>query len=417
MKGHIERRPTKSGGISWRLTVSTGITDGSGKYVRVRETYSGTRAQAEKRLRDIISQVETGEYVSPKRAGTVGEVLDAWLESMRVKSEISGKPRRRTVETYLLISDRYVKPLIGDEPLKALTPSRIEKFHQQLTDRKKSDGQRLSTVTMGHAHRVVSMALRHAVRVGKITSNPAETVGAPPQRRRQVETIDPERAGRVFEELERTTPVCAAAAMLALATGARRSEICGLNWSDLDLDGRTISITKAYIDSRSGPELVETKTAKSRRRASVPESALKMLSEWREIAQRETELFEVHLTGGTPLFCTADGVRLQPQSLSRAWRRACKRVGVSIKFHALRHTFATTALEAGVPLPFVSNQLGHASITITADTYGHVAESFGRHAADAVGERFSDAFYPDSAPDLSLRSPTADRTFSNKSPS
>lgn len=397
MKGHIEKRVGKDGSKSWRLTVSTGEKDPSGRYIRERETISGTLSQAQRRLREMIQQIETGEYISRKQAGTVNDVLAQWLESVAVRSRVSGTPRARTVETYRLIATKYVMPSIGNVTLRALDPSRVERFHADLSQTNRKDGQPLSSVTLGHCHRVLSMALRHAVKLGKIKSNPAASVGSPPKKRAQVETVAPATAARIFAELERTTPVAAAAAKLALASGARRSEVCALDWSDVNFAEQYISITKAYVDSKAGPEMVETKTKKSRRRAAVPSHGLEALIEWKRASSAAAQAFGASLDTYEPIFQTADGLRLKPQSLSKAWRRACARVGVNVKFHALRHTFATTALEAGVPLAFVSNQLGHASITITADTYGHVADSFGQHAADAVGVRFASAFGGDNA--------------------
>lgn len=394
LQGNIEKRTNKSGSISYRLTVSTGEKLSNGKYKRVRETISGTKKQANDRLRTMIHEIETGNYRSRREPQTITELMGDWIEASQVRSRMSGTPRQHTVDSYKWISNRYVVPLIGDENAITLKPIDVQRFHEKLSKLTGRTGEPLSARTLKHAHSVLSMALRYAMRLGYRTSNPADLVGAIPKQHVPVEVINPIEAEKVFEKLEENSPLCAVAAKLALTTGARRSEICALNWGDIDLVGQTIQISKAFIESNDGPVMVDAKTVKSRRSASMPPTTVERLTRWRSESESIYRTLGVPLSDRSPVFRTATG-RLHPQSLSRSWRRACKRVGLKIKFHALRHSFATTAIEAGVPLAFVSNQLGHSSVAITADVYGHVAQGFGQQAAAAVGAAFSGAIAGD----------------------
>jgi integrase len=172
---------------------------------------------------------------------------------------------------------------------------------------------------------------------------------------------------------------------LELNTGLRRAEAAGLRWSDVDFAANVIQVRVQR--TTEGYKVVERepKTAAGRRRVPVDPGVMEALRAW-SVRQKEERLAFGPAYQETDLvFTREDGSGWHPQSLRHAFAWACKRAGVPVlRFHDLRHTAATLALEAGVHPKVVQERLGHASVQITLDTYSHVQESVGKQAADTI---------------------------------
>jgi integrase len=153
-----------------------------------------------------------------------------------------------------------------------------------------------------------------------------------------------------------------------------------------DLDGGSVAVTHTVVEGSGGPELRrETKTTSSRRRLSLDEATLARLREHRRRQLTERLAWEGAYVDLDLVFCREDGSVLRPAWVSRRFERLRVESGARrIRFHDLRHTWATLALTSGVPLRVVMERLGHSSITITANVYSHVVEGLDRQAADLV---------------------------------
>ncbi len=174
---------------------------------------------------------------------------------------------------------------------------------------------------------------------------------------------------------------------LALYTGMRRSELLALRWGDVDLIGSQISVTRSLHRLQGGAIVFQPpKTAKGRRTIALSPSATAMLREYR--GQQE-------LLAGTPshddqlVFSHPDGSPMQPDAVSQAWRRLVQRCGMGgVRLHDARHSHATLMLKLGIHPKVVQERLGHSSISVTLDTYSHVAPGLQESAAMRFDELF-----------------------------
>ena len=165
-----------------------------------------------------------------------------------------------------------------------------------------------------------------------------------------------------------------------LATGLRRGELLGLKWEDIDLEQGSIHVRRqiARIDGK----IVEAplKTKNSYRSVSIGRDAVEILREQREKSNSEY------------VFPSPTGGPISPDSVLKMLHRVLKRAGLpEIRFHDMRHTFATVALQNGVDIKTVSGMLGHYSAGFTLDTYAHVTTAAQRQAANTMSSILSDA--------------------------
>ncbi len=174
----------------------------------------------------------------------------------------------------------------------------------------------------------------------------------------------------------------AAAFVLAVNTGMRRGEVLGLAWAEVDLDAPRITVRQSLVTVNGHAQLTTPKTGRPRS-FQIDSATAVALRQYRAVQRAERLAWggAWHDTG--LVFTKKDGTRVQPESLTKTFRAVVKGAGLPpIRFHALRHTHATLALQAGVGIKVVSQRLGHANVAITWDTYAHVLPDQDEHAAE-----------------------------------
>jgi integrase len=183
-----------------------------------------------------------------------------------------------------------------------------------------------------------------------------------------------------------------AAWLAAATTGLRRGEVLGLMWTDVDFDKGRLSVRRARVSSGGVVVLSEPKTRRSRRVVALDQTTTAALREHR------TRQLEERLAWGAAwvdtgfVFTREDGTPLHPESLSKMFQWRVRRAGLPrIRFHDLRHTHATLALQAGVHPKVVSERLGHSSIRITLDTYSHAIPAMQEEAAERIAALIFDS--------------------------
>jgi integrase len=169
--------------------------------------------------------------------------------------------------------------------------------------------------------------------------------------------------------------------VLALTCGLRQGEILGLTWDCVDLRHGTIRIVRQLQDLHGDLVLTEPKSASSRRTVPLPPLALEALRRRKETAEQEGSF-----RPDAPVFCDTHGGFMRPSNLlRRSFYPLMKAAGVPrVRFHDMRHTAATLALQEGVHPRVVADLLGHSRVTLTLATYSHVLPSLARHAVDAI---------------------------------
>lgn len=362
------------------------------------ETKKDARKQAEARLAQLRLYAVSGELDTAGRM-TVGDLMDRWLASCE------RSVGDRTLEGYKTLARLYVKPTLGTLLLKKLTPSHVEsaigKWRARpstirFTEKIDPKGQpvrvpeKVESRTVRSAFDVLRAACKYAVAMRLLTRNPVDPVKAPRIGYVEMKTLDADGFGKLVGAAEGSG--LQAPILLAGLTGLRRGELLGLKWSDVDLEGRRVAVRRSLEMVAGTIRTKSPKTRGSARTIALPSLAVDMLQRHRA-AQNAVRL--ALGLGRDPegfVFQGEDGGPLDPIAFTKRFCRFVKRPGVpKIRFHDLRHTFATISLGAGVDLKTVSGSLGHSAIGVTANTYLHVVESLKSESADKIDSAFRGA--------------------------
>jgi integrase len=336
---------------------------------RRRTVYGKTRTEAAGKLAELQRQASTTGAIPSPGKRTLNDLLDAWLETK------APNVRPRTLADYGAISASYLRPILGSAPLAKVTPDRIARLYAKWQRAGKSR-------TALKCHRVLSQALALAVRWGWLASNPTGRVDAPRHRYERKDAWTPEQL-RAFLDGTREHTLGPLWTFLA-CSGCRLGEALALTWGDVDLAAGRVTIAKSV--QRIGGEYVtsEPKTAAGVRAITLPGEAIEALR-----LQAERRLAQ---GGGALVFANGEGEPLHRSTVAHATRRECARLGLPpVTPHGLRHLHASLLLAQGLPVPAVSQRLGHANSAITLSVYSHFVGKDDSAAtaaiARAIGER------------------------------
>ncbi len=336
-----------------------------------------TKREALEAMNELVGRLNRGTFADPGKR-RLSEYLEEWIAGLASSRENS------TVENYATILRSWVIPRIGGLGLSSVEPGHIRKLYAELLKEGGKGGRPLSARSVSLAHRVLHRAFEDAVSDGLLPRNPVATVKRPATASAAAGAVwSADEARRFLTAVtgERLEPLW----RLELNTGLRRAEAAGLRWSDVDFAANIIQIRVQR--TTEGYKVVERepKTAAGRRRVPVDPGVMAALRTWKKRQTEERLAFGPAYVDTDLVFTREDGSGYHPQSLRHAFTWACKRAGVAVlRFHDLRHTAATLALEAGVHPKVVQERLGHASVQITLDTYSHVQESVGKDAAGTI---------------------------------
>ncbi|MBA7672568.1 putative defective protein IntQ [subsurface metagenome] len=303
----------------------------------------------------------------------MAEHLHQWLEGY-VKTNCS----QRTLDGYQSIIETHLIPALGYGQLKHLHPQAIQSYYG-----KACEG--LQPRTVHKHHRLLSQALKYAVRQGYLGRNPCELVDPPSWKAKPMRTLTPSEVEVLFDALK-DSPIYPAT-YTAVSTGLRQAELLGLRWRDIDLDMMSISVSQVLYKRRGVYQFKEPKTSRSRRRVATTTKLALFLKQYR--AERENLYLELGqiLSPDSLVFGTPEGKPFNPSVLSHDFGRMVKRIGLEgVRFHDLRHTFASLMLLRGAKPKVISEALGHASVAFTMDTYSHIIEGMQEDAMALLDE-------------------------------
>jgi len=239
----------------------------------------------------------------------------------------------------------------------------------------------LSARTVRYVHAIVRRALSDAVRKGLVARNVADLADPPSAGEARAPTMRTRSADELGAFLEHVADDRLSAAwQLLTTTGARRGEVLGAHWRDLDLEAGRRSVVQTV--TTTGVSRPKGGRARS---VALDAGTVQALRAHRKAQAAERLTWGPAYDDHGLAFCREDGTQLEPRSFSRAFRRHVELAELPrIRLHDLRHTWATLALGAGVHPKVVSERLGHATIAITLDVYSHVSAGMQHDAADAV---------------------------------
>lgn len=373
MRGHVRKR-----GNTWTVVVDVG-RDETGK--RQQRWHGGfaTRKEAERARVEILSQQANGDYIEPSKE-TLGHYLTAtWLPAKR------SSVRPTTFKAYGIHVRCHVLPRLGAVPLQKVTGAMLNKLYAELLAAGRADGSAgLKAGTVRKVHAVLSKALSDAVRWRLLARNPAAAA-------------DPPRLGGTRREMDFWTPTESerflanakedelfALWRLYLATGMRRGEALALRWSDISLEGGTVVVARAYVSVGYKAEFTSTKSGRSRN-VMIDATTVAALKGHRSRQLESWLAMGVVQTESGLVFSRPDGLPIHPDHVSKRFQRLVAQSGVKrIRLHDLRHTHGAQLAMAGVHPKVVQDRLGHQSITMTLDTYGHLFPSMQESASQAV---------------------------------
>jgi integrase len=344
-----------------------------------------TRAQAEAALADALARRSHGIALDPAKL-TVNQYLDRWLAHVRTSL------RARTVARYAALLRDHVRPSIGARPLKQLTPLEVQAIYDRLAISGRRDGKPggLAPQHILAVHRCLHRALAQAVTWQLLARNIATDTTPPPVPRTEVAALAPEQVALLLDAADHSlSPWLGPWIMLAVATGARNGELCGLEWADLDLDAGTVRFHQALtiIDPAVLPDNADSggrrkelalgpvKSTASNAILTLPPFAVQALRQhrrqqarWRLAGGQPQTVTLRRVEPGRPaqpaqldlVFRTERGTPVNPNHASRAFARLAASVGLTAHPHMLRHALASAMAASKEPASIIAAQLRHA---------------------------------------------------------
>src|SRR5450759_4296252 len=350
---------------------------------RRRETKAGfaTQKECQAAMNKLLVAVEQQTYTAPTKASVREYLTKGWLPA--VKATV----RASTYNSYVQHVECHIAPHIGSVKLAKLTGSQVNALYGKLAESGAKDGKKgLSAMTIHHVHACLHKACKDAVRWGHLSRNPLDAADPPRKKSegtREMRTWTKEQL-KAFLGTVKDDRLCALWHTIAM-TGMRRGEAIGLRWSDVDLEAGRLSVRRALIPSGREVIVSEPKTIKGRRVIAIDPGTVEVLKAQAARQLDEQNDWDEAWTDSGLVFTLENGAALDPESVSRYFRLAVKKAMLpTIRLHDLRHTHATLALQAGIHPKVVSERLGHATISITLDTYSHALPAMQAEAAALI---------------------------------
>ena len=342
-----------------------------------------TMREAKRARAELLREDQTGLLALDRRL-TTAEYLERWWCWRTEQHDVPLRPSTRL--SYRLYLDRLI-PLIGSLRLAELRAVHIERAFAQLKDRFPNQ----SSATRQRTYATLRSALRHAVRTKVIPISPCDAVDIGFRHSRPKPTVwQPDELGRFLDYLEGLGDGCperrlTTAFHLAAFSGLRRGEIAGLRWVDLDLERQFLVVAQQAVVVGHRVEYSPPKTkAGEHRIVALDADTVAALRSWRARQASERLAWGQARVDTGLVFTRENGSGWHPEVLTKSLPRLARQAGLPVlRFHDLRHLSASLQIAAGVSLAVISKRLGHSTIGVTVDTYGHLLGAANQEAADA----------------------------------
>ena len=352
-----------------------------------RYIYADTQKELTTKLRQNIDTYQ-GVDLTEESKMTLSEWLDRWLDQM------SSVLRPSTLEHYRSDLNHHVKPYLGHKRLTQITVADLQKLYDTLKERGRvrphpRQGRGLSTTTVHGIHTTLHHALKSAVDQRLLPYNPADHVEPPKVAHKTMNILNDEQLNTFLLAVEQD-PIWHDFFYTELTTGLRLGEICGLMWSDFDEQKGTLCVRRTLHKEKGGRLVVgDTKTSAGTRTIVLPSSTTELL-QLRKKVSYSPWIFHNPLHPEAPI---------NPSTTYRQLKKILNESNLpDIRFHDLRHTFATHALSNGVDAKTLSSILGHTKASFTVDTYTHTTSDMHQKAAEIVGGFLTDYLGEEMAP-------------------
>ncbi len=375
-RGSITKR-----GKAWRIAVELEPDPITNKRRQRFETFHGSKKEAEKRLRELLADVDKGMLVADAKM-TLAAYLERWL------ADYASTLAPKTLASYRQSVRLYVVPHLGATQLNKLTTAHVVRLLGLLRDAPRRDGKpgKLSPATISAVYRMLHTALNTAVKWQLIPRNPADGADSPRVPRKEMRTFTVEQAQAFLEASAAEGLKWQAFFTLWLHAGSRPGELKALRWADVDLERGTVSVQRhAQRVQGAGKVVGQPKTAGSRRPVVLGADLVALLRKHRA-EQNATRLQMGPLWQDNDLvFPSEVGSILEDKRVHHTFWRICERAGLpKIRPYDLRHSSASLLLAAGVHPKVVAERLGHSNVNLTLNTYSHVLPNLQQDAANTL---------------------------------
>jgi len=357
----------------WEGRYTAGYDPTTGKRI-IKNVLGKTQAEVKTKLAKVLEETKDLDVVRAE-VYTVATWLRTWYD-------LYAKPNIRlaTADRYQLMIETYTIPRIGKIKLTKLTSRDLQKLYKDLMENGrvhvgKNQSPGLSSTTVRSVHLMLHCAFERAVKERLISRNPTDDCIAPKVQKIEMKTLLPEHLKAYLDAA--TARDVLPMFYLELVSGLRKGELVALLWSDLDADHKTIFVSKQYVRNPSGEVILSRpKTETSVRQVSIPQGAVDLLIQEHDKHPDNPYMFPSPVTGEM----------YHPDSVVKLHEKILKDAGLEhIRFHDLRHTFATMALQNGVDVKTVSSMLGHYDAGFTLRTYTHATRQMQNQAAETMG--------------------------------
>lgn len=374
-----KRRPQGDGTIRkrsdgrWEARIIIGHkNDGSPMY---KSAFAKTQRSALKQLHQLLDLYRDVDLTEECRM-TLGEWMDKWLDEYMIFTV-----RESTLDSYRCLTENQVKRFIGEKQLSSLTTAELQKFYIKIKNegrvKPNRDGSyELADSMVRKIHMMLHEALDTAVSERLIAKNPTIGTTIPKNNYPEKLVLGDEQLETFLEAIKHEEYWCDFF-YVEVMTGLRRGEICGLKWSDIDFEDKKLRIERSVaVKKGGGVSIGETKTQTGTRNIFMPPSVAQVLQKRKQTAITEW-VFPAFLNPEQPI---------HPAVAYRKLKVILKHAELPmLRFHDLRHTFATHAMKGGVDAKTLSGILGHTNASFTLDTYTHVTSDMQKSASAVVG--------------------------------
>ena len=297
--------------------------------------------------------------------------------------------KHTTIADYRNMTPR-IYPEIGHIKLREIRPDHLNDLYSKLAQdgTNKRTGGKLSSSTILRYHRFISLVLAQAVKEGLIPFNPAARAEAPKRARKEPNYLQASDIPRIFEALDTEPLKWRVLVHMLLITGARRGEVLGLKWANVDFENSRVYICRSisYTPDKGVYES-SPKTESSKRFISLPAETMQLLKQYKAWQAEEILRLGSYYQRNDFVFCQDSGAPMHPDSVTTWLDRFSKRHDLPhINPHAFRHTMTSLLIFNGMDSVSISKRLGHSQVSTTTNIYAHVMEEADKRNADILGE-------------------------------
>ena len=374
-----KRRPQGDGTIRkrsdgrWEARIIIGHkNDGSPMY---KSAFAKTQRSALKQLHQLLDLYRDVDLTEECRM-TLGEWLDKWLDEYMIFTV-----RESTLDSYRAMVKNQVKPFIGGKQISSLTTADMQKFYNKIKKEGRVrehpiHGKTLADSMVRGVHMMLHEALDTAVKERLIAKNPTNGTTVPKCNYPEKQILGDNQLETFLEAIKGHEYWCDFF-YVEVMTGLRRGEICGLKWHDINFEENKLQVKRSVsVKKGGGVSIGETKTQTGTRNIFMPPSVAEVLQKRKQTAITEW-VFPAFLNPEQPI---------HPAAAYRKLKVILKHAELPmLRFHDLRHTFATHAMKGGVDAKTLSGILGHTNASFTLDTYTHVTSDMQKSASAVVG--------------------------------